>query len=65
MRKHDNICPDCGAWLDPGERCDCQDAARELAQTIKDLSGRDLLRLDAFAKTLAVKKQGAEQAARA
>ena len=19
------ICPDCGAALDPGERCDCQD----------------------------------------
>ncbi len=19
------ICPDCGAYLDPGERCDCQD----------------------------------------
>lgn len=18
-------CPDCGAWLDPGERCDCRD----------------------------------------
>ena len=22
------ICPDCGATLDPGERCDCQDEAR-------------------------------------
>ncbi len=20
------ICPDCGAHLDPGERCDCRDA---------------------------------------
>ena len=22
-----NICPDCGARLDPGERCDCKDRA--------------------------------------
>lgn len=22
-------CPDCGAALDPGERCDCQDAKKE------------------------------------
>ena len=28
-RKHQNICPDCGAYLDPGERCDCQQAAQE------------------------------------
>lgn len=25
MRKHSNICPDCGAYLDPGERCDCEE----------------------------------------
>lgn len=24
-----NICPDCGASLDPGERCDCRDRAEE------------------------------------
>ena len=28
-RKHQNICPDCGAYLDPGERCDCQQATQE------------------------------------
>ena len=28
-RKHQNICPDCGAYLDPGERCDCQQSAQE------------------------------------
>lgn len=22
-------CPDCGATLDPGERCDCQDKKKE------------------------------------
>lgn len=25
------ICPHCGAHLDPGERCDCQDKKREAA----------------------------------
>jgi len=24
-----NICPNCGAYLDPGERCDCRDADLE------------------------------------
>lgn len=24
-------CPDCGAHLDPGERCDCRDARRDWA----------------------------------
>lgn len=24
-----NICPDCGAHLDPGEACDCQDRMEE------------------------------------
>lgn len=23
------ICPDCGAWLDSGEQCDCQDATAQ------------------------------------
>ena len=25
------VCPQCGAHLDPGERCDCQDKKREAA----------------------------------
>lgn len=25
MKKQFKICPDCGAHLDPGERCDCRD----------------------------------------
>ena len=28
-RKHQNICPDCGAYLDPGEPCDCRQALQE------------------------------------
>ncbi len=24
-----NICPDCGAYLDPGEPCDCKDRMEE------------------------------------
>lgn len=25
MNRYYNTCPDCGAALDPGERCDCRD----------------------------------------
>lgn len=25
MPKPLRVCPNCGAWLDSGERCDCQD----------------------------------------
>lgn len=28
-----NTCPHCGAHLDPGERCDCQDKQEEPANT--------------------------------
>lgn len=28
-----NTCPYCGAHLDPGERCDCQDEQEELTST--------------------------------
>ena len=24
-----NVCPDCGASLDPGEKCDCQEESEE------------------------------------
>lgn len=29
IRKHSNICPDCGAWLDSGESCDCEEEQQE------------------------------------
>ena len=28
-----NTCPHCGAHLDPGERCDCQDKQEKPANT--------------------------------
>ena len=31
MRTDYRICPSCGAALDPGERCDCQDENKEAA----------------------------------
>lgn len=31
MRSDYYICPSCGAALDPGERCDCQDENKEAA----------------------------------
>jgi hypothetical protein len=27
MRPYYDTCPECGAHLDPGERCDCREAA--------------------------------------
>ena len=68
MRKHSNICPDCGAWLDAGERCDCreeaQKASESLVRSLHELSKPDLLRLAAFANQLAGDRQkAAEQAA--
>lgn len=68
MRKHQNVCPDCGAWLDSGESCDCQESAQEAAQqlseAVKGLTAPDLLRLNAFAQQLAGDLQkAAEQAA--
>lgn len=36
------ICPDCGARLDPGERCDCheQEQAKPVTQKIKPMQDR-------------------------
>lgn len=34
-----NICPYCGAHLDPGEKCDCRDGGTEAPQNEKDLPG--------------------------
>ena len=67
MRKHGNICPDCGAWLDAGERCDCRDEAQKasesLVRSLHELSNPDLLRLGAFANQLISDRQkAAEQA---
>lgn len=63
MRKHQNVCPDCGAWLDSGESCDCQESAQEAAQqlseAVKGLPAPDLLRLNAFAQQLAGNQQKA------
>lgn len=38
QRKHTNTCPDCGAFLDPGERCDCD------GEGFADTGTRDRLR---------------------
>ena len=38
MNRTRNRCPDCGAFLDPGERCDCDD------EGFVDTSVRDRLR---------------------
>lgn len=32
------ICPDCGAHLDPGERCDCQRIKKETAPLQRERS---------------------------
>lgn len=37
MMDYYRICPDCGARLDPGERCDCQ--VDELADYIREEDG--------------------------
>lgn len=33
-----HICPDCGALLDPGERCDCQEKAELLRMKYEQLT---------------------------
>lgn len=50
-----NICPDCGAHLDPGERCDCKHDKRERAESmsrmikVSPVSGQYEIRLDKLA----------------
>lgn len=34
------ICPDCGAHLDPGERCDCKEKAASEAGTFESGKGQ-------------------------
>lgn len=41
MRKHQNTCPDCGANLDPCERCDCHTSTAERLQIIAEANKRN------------------------
>jgi len=44
MTKPMRTCPDCGAWLDSGERCNCRDeAANDTAQEAGAKQGRQRL----------------------
>lgn len=50
-RYHANICPDCGAYLDPGERCDCDEedqaatATRRRLEVIRQAEQRNRQRI--------------------
>lgn len=35
------ICPDCGAYLDPGEVCDCQDKEKAAPDGANTGGGKD------------------------
>lgn len=37
---HYRICPDCGSYLDPGERCDCQDKEEAAPDATNTQSGK-------------------------
>lgn len=42
-RKYNYICPACGAYLDPGEKCDCAvraAKAKEKSQTFGNMKGK-------------------------
>lgn len=32
-----NICPKCGAYLDPNERCDCEDTAEKEKKSVEQM----------------------------
>lgn len=32
------ICPECGCYLDPGEKCDCKDEEKRIARSVEKLS---------------------------
>lgn len=40
-----HICPYCGAALDPGERCDCQDPAQEQKEILITCSLAELAQM--------------------
>lgn len=42
------ICPDCGAYLDPGEVCDCKEERADIDEEIrkKEKEYLDLLQMD-------------------
>lgn len=37
MRRYFEICPECGAHLDPGEKCDCDDMSAAQRVVLKKL----------------------------
>lgn len=39
-----NVCPKCGAFLDPGERCECQ-AENELEEAAKRKREKEFLKM--------------------
>ena len=58
---HQYICPNCGATLDPGERCDCQQIdinPKEIPETVTERLARPLL--DIVAKAFEDPKVAAE-----
>ena len=55
MYKKGNVCPDCGAMLDPGESCDCDgyeqedyNPTRERLKQIQAAEQRNRQRITAF-----------------
>ena len=54
MRKHPNVCPECGANLDPCERCDCRTTTRERLQIIHEMQMRNQQREREFIHAVAI-----------
>lgn len=40
---YDNRCPDCGAFLDPNEICDCQEKENTASRTGNPESGKSMM----------------------
>lgn len=45
------VCPDCGAYLDPGERCDCQVQPQEQEKAAPSGQDRKAARVDLYTST--------------